>query len=93
MGHVSRPRPLIFTLARGEIVSLFGPDGTGKTTTLSILSGVIRPDCGGARIGGHDLFTEGATARGNLELAPQALALYPSLTARENLVFFAGWRG
>ncbi|MGH7838001.1 MAG: ABC transporter ATP-binding protein, partial [Candidatus Binataceae bacterium] len=81
------------TLEHGEIVGLLGPNGAGKTTTLSILSGVIRPDAGSVSVAGHDLDTDGLAARRNLGLAPQSLALYPSLTARENLSFFGRMQG
>jgi len=47
-----------FTVNAGEVVGLLGPNGAGKTTTLSILSGVIAPDSGGASIANHDLATD-----------------------------------
>jgi linearmycin/streptolysin S transport system ATP-binding protein len=80
-------------VARGRIVGLLGPNGAGKTTTLSILSGVLASDSGIATICGHDLGTEPARARRMLGLAPQSLALYPTLTALENLDFFGRMQG
>jgi ABC-2 type transport system ATP-binding protein len=77
----------------GEVVGLLGPNGAGKTTTLSILSGVIPPDSGEVRIGGVSLNGSAAQARGNLGLVPQSIALYPTLTARENLMFFGRMQG
>jgi linearmycin/streptolysin S transport system ATP-binding protein len=84
---------LAISLDAGEIVGLLGPNGAGKTTTLSILAGVLRPDAGTVQIAGHDLDAEPLAARRNLGLAPQSLALYPSLTAHENLSFFARMQG
>jgi ABC-2 type transport system ATP-binding protein len=81
------------SVAAGEIVGLLGPNGAGKTTTLSILAGVIAPDSGRAEICGHDLVGAPAAARRRLGLVPQSLALYPTLTARENLEFFGRIEG
>jgi ABC-2 type transport system ATP-binding protein len=77
----------------GEIVGLLGPNGAGKTTTLSILSGVIDPDSGRASIATHSLATEPRVARRSLGLVPQSLALYPTLTALENLMFWGRIQG
>jgi ABC-2 type transport system ATP-binding protein len=82
-----------FTVNAGEIVGLLGPNGAGKTTTLSILSGVIDPDSGRASIATHDLATEPRVARRSLGLVPQSLALYPTLTALENLLFWGRIQG
>ncbi len=77
----------------GEIVGLLGPNGAGKTTTLSMLSGVIAPDAGRVSIAGHDLAGSPLEARNSLGLVPQSLALYPTLTALENLLFFGRIEG
>jgi len=82
-----------FSVNAGEIVGLLGPNGAGKTTTLSILSGVIVPDSGHASIATHDLATEPRVARKSLGLVPQSLALYPTLTALENLLFWGRIQG
>jgi ABC-2 type transport system ATP-binding protein len=82
-----------FTVNAGEIVGLLGPNGAGKTTALSILSGVIAPDSGRASIAAHDLATEPRVARRSLGLVPQSLALYPTLTALENLLFWGRIQG
>jgi ABC-2 type transport system ATP-binding protein len=80
-------------VSAGEIVGLLGPNGAGKTTTLSILSGVLAPDAGSVSIAGHDLRGEAKLARISLGLVPQSLAIYPTLTARENLMFFGRMQG
>jgi len=81
------------TVHEGEIVGLLGPNGAGKTTTLSMLSGVIAPDSGQVSIAGHDLTSAPRKARERLGLVPQSLALYPTLTAIENLMFFGRMEG
>ncbi|MDB5107543.1 MAG: export transporter ATP-binding protein [Candidatus Binatus sp.] len=81
------------TVNAGQIVGLLGPNGAGKTTTLSILSGVLSPDSGSVAIAGHDLARAPRLARQSLGLVPQSLALYPTLTALENLMFFGRMQG
>ena len=78
-----------FTLEAGEVVGLLGPNGAGKTTTLGVLSTLRRPAAGTAVVAGHSVTTAPAAVRGTLGVVPQAVALYPPLTARENLAFFA----
>ncbi|HEY6394526.1 MAG TPA: ABC transporter ATP-binding protein [Candidatus Binataceae bacterium] len=77
----------------GEVVGLLGPNGAGKTTTLSLLSGIIRADAGHVTICGQDLDHAPRLARQKLGLVPQSLALYPTLTAMENLEFFGRIQG
>jgi ABC-2 type transport system ATP-binding protein len=73
----------------GEIVGLLGPNGAGKSTALSILATLLPFDEGRVRIGGHELPRDARGARRTLGLVPQDVALYPTLTGRENLIFFA----
>ncbi len=80
-------------IARGEIVGLLGPNGAGKTTLVSILAGLIRPDSGTVIIGSIDALRHPHQARGLLGLAPQETGLYPTLTCRENLRYFAELAG
>lgn len=82
-----------FSVQRGELVGLLGPNGAGKTTTLSILATILTPDEGKVTIAGFDLARDRAAIRARLGLVPQGLALYPSLTALENLALFARLRG
>jgi ABC-2 type transport system ATP-binding protein len=77
-----------FAVEEGEIFGLLGPNGAGKTTTISMLTGVLEPTSGSARIGGHDLRTEPDAVKRLNGLVPQDLALYPTLSARTNLEFF-----
>jgi ABC-2 type transport system ATP-binding protein len=77
----------------GEIVGLLGPNGAGKTTTLGMLAGVAEPAAGSIRIGGIDLHAQPIRARRLLGYVPQSIAIYPSLTAIENLIFFGRIQG
>jgi len=85
-----------FDVEEGEVFGLLGPNGAGKTTTISMLTGILEPTSGTARIGGHDLLSEAMEVRRINGLVPQDLALYPTLSARANLQFFGriyGLRG
>ena len=77
-----------FDVQQGEIFSLLGPNGAGKTTTISMLSCLLRPDEGDARIMGHSIRTDAMAVKSVLGVVPQDLALYEDLTARENLTFW-----
>jgi ABC-2 type transport system ATP-binding protein len=82
-----------FDVAPGEIFSLLGPNGAGKTTTISMLSCLLRPDGGDARIMGHSIRTAGMGVKSMLGVVPQEIALYEDLTARENLTFWGKMYG
>jgi len=73
---------------KGEIFSLLGPNGAGKTTTISIISGLLAPTRGDARIGGYSITRQPLEAKRLLGVVPQEVALYPTLSARQNLEFF-----
>ena len=81
---------LSFAVEAGEVVGLLGPNGAGKTTTLSVLATLRRPDTGRAWVDGHATDREGQAVRRVLGYVPQSLAIYPTLTGRENLRCFAG---
>jgi len=80
---------LSFELRRGELLGLVGANGRGKTTTLRILAGLMRPDAGTARIFGHDAARLRAPERRLVGYMSQNLSLYPELTVAENLRFRA----
>ncbi len=82
-----------FEVEEGEIFSLLGPNGAGKTTTISMLSCLLRPDAGDARIMGHSIRTETMGVKSVLGVVPQEIALYEDLTARENLTFWGKMYG
>ena len=78
-----------FQVAEGEIFGLLGPNGAGKTTLLSIVSGLLMPTAGQVRIFGKDFQTHSDESKRAIGIVPQDLAIYPELTAQENLRFFA----
>ena len=80
---------ITFDVAAGEIVGLIGPNGAGKTTTLAVLSTLLAWDAGDVRVAGHDLRRAPQAVRRSIGRVPQEAALYPTLTGRENAVFFA----
>ena len=86
-------RGLSFEVAKGEIFGLLGPNGAGKTTTLSMLAGLLAPTGGRVTISGLDVARRNREAKQRIGFVPQELAVYPTLTARENLVFFASLYG
>lgn len=94
--HFGRRRALsriTFDARPGEIVGLLGPNGAGKSTLLSILATLLQPSAGTVRYGTVDPVTQGAALRGRLGVLGHDLFLYPELSARENLAFFAGLYG
>jgi ABC-2 type transport system ATP-binding protein len=82
-----------FAVAPGETYGLLGPNGAGKTTTISMLCGLLEPDAGTVHVGGDRMGTGRCEAKAHLGLVPQDIALYPDLTARENLSFFGRLQG
>ncbi|MEL7433952.1 MAG: ABC transporter ATP-binding protein [Chloroflexota bacterium] len=80
-------------IEEGEIFSLLGPNGAGKTTTISMISGLIEPSKGDATIGGHSIVRQPMKAKQLLGVIPQEIALYPELSARQNLTFFGRMYG
>ena len=76
---------LSFRVPAGSVLGLLGPNGSGKTTTVSILSTALRPDAGRATIGGLDVVADAARVRRVIGFAGQFAAVDPNLTGRENL--------
>ena len=82
-----------FSINRNEIFGLLGPNGAGKTTTISILCGLFPPSSGKVFIDGNDLRDELPLIKGIIGIVPQDIALYPTLSARENLAFYGSMYG
>jgi len=82
-----------FQIDEGEIFSLLGPNGAGKTTTISILSCLLRPDSGEARVGGFSVTREADEVKRLIGVVPQDIALYEDLSGRENLMFWGRMYG
>ena len=87
-GDFEAVKGISFEVEEGEVFGLLGPNGAGKTQTISMLTGVVPPTSGTARIAGHDILTEMSEVKKINGLVPQDLALYPTLSARANLNFF-----
>jgi sodium transport system ATP-binding protein len=82
-----------FACQAGQIFGLLGANGAGKTTTLRMLATILKPTSGSARLMGHDVLKEPETVRANLGFSSSTTALYPRLTARETIEFFARING
>ena len=82
-----------FSIGEGEIFGLLGPNGAGKTTTIRMLSTVLRADEGDVVIGGSSVSADADEVRKIIGVCPQELALYPELSANDNLVFFGRMAG
>jgi len=87
-GDFAAVKGISFAVEEGEVFGLLGPNGAGKTQTISMLTGIIPPTSGTARIGGYDITTQMDPVKKINGLVPQDLALYPTLSARANLNFF-----
>lgn len=88
-GSVRAVRGVSFAAPDGKITGLLGPNGAGKSTTLRVLYTVLKPDAGTATIDGVDVVTNGLQARQRIGALPHGSGLYPYLTARENVAYFA----
>jgi ABC-2 type transport system ATP-binding protein len=86
-------KDLSFSIKRNEIFGLLGTNGAGKTTTISILCGILKPSSGNIILDGFPLNSNSSDIKNMLGVVPQDIALYPLLTARENLIFFGKMYG
>lgn len=92
-GSFAAVEDVSFSIARGEVVAFLGPNGAGKSTTMKILTGFLTPSKGVARIAGLDVRTERIQAAERLGYLPENGPLYPDMTPRAFLRFFAQARG
>jgi ABC-2 type transport system ATP-binding protein len=88
-GDVVAVDGLDLTVREGEIFGLVGCDGAGKTTTMRLLSSILNPTSGEARVLGHDVVREAETVKENIGYMSQRFGLYPDLTVAENIEFYA----
>ena len=88
-GKVHAVRGVSFEAPDGKITGLLGPNGAGKSTTMRVLYTVLKPDEGRATIDGVDVATDSLGARRRIGALPHSAGLYPQLTARENVAYFA----
>lgn len=77
-----------FTMAEGEVFGLLGPNGAGKSTAISMLTCLFPPTSGNMQIYGHDVVSDAKQVKQMIGVVPQDIALYPTLSARDNLRFF-----
>jgi len=84
---------LSLNIQKGEVFGLLGPNGAGKTSLISILTGLIKPDEGTVKIEGLETAKSIHKIRSLIGVVPQEYALYPKLTAKENLMFFGSMYG
>jgi linearmycin/streptolysin S transport system ATP-binding protein len=77
----------------GVIFGMLGPNGAGKTTLLSIVCGLLKPSAGRVRVDGRDVSAQASTIKRVLGVVPQEPAIYPTMTARENLEYFGRMQG
>jgi ABC-2 type transport system ATP-binding protein len=87
-GETQAVKGISLQVARGEVFGLLGPNGAGKTTTISMLTGLLEPTSGSITVDGLDVKRHTNEVKAKMGLVPQELALYPTLSARQNLLFF-----
>ncbi len=92
-GTLTAVNEISFAIEEGEIFGLLGPNGAGKSTIISMLTGLFPPDSGSIRILGCDAVADVEKVKPLIGIVPQDLALYPTLSARENLRFFGQMYG
>jgi ABC-2 type transport system ATP-binding protein len=92
-GDLTAVDGVTFHVAPGETYGLLGPNGAGKTTTISMVAGLIPADAGTVTVAGQPMGPGHVEPKRHIGLVPQDLAIYPELTARENLTFFGRLQG
>jgi ABC-2 type transport system ATP-binding protein len=91
--EIQAVRGISFEVERGEIFSLLGPNGAGKSTTISMLSCLLCPTSGDAQVLGNSILDESNHVKESIGVVPQEIALYPDLSALENLIFWGKMYG
>lgn len=81
-------RDVSFSIAEGETFGLLGPNGAGKTTSISMIAGLLEPDSGRITVDDTPISPGSTRGKGSIGLVPQEIAIYPDLSAVENLRFF-----
>lgn len=88
-GEVLALKGISFDVAEGELFGLIGPDGAGKTTLFRILTTLLLPDSGTAKVADYDIISDFKDIRNVIGYMPGRFSLYQDLTVEENLSFFA----
>lgn len=92
-GEFAATKDVTFKIHQGEVVAFLGPNGAGKSTTMKLLTGYLAPSAGVARIAGHDMAADRLAGSAKLGYLPENGPLYPDMTPRSLLQFFAQARG
>jgi len=92
-GDIVAVNGVSYSVAKGEMFGLVGPDGAGKTSTIRMLTGLMRPDAGNAEVLGYDLRTQQNKIKNEIGYLSQKFSLYGDLTVDENIEFFADIHG
>jgi ABC-2 type transport system ATP-binding protein len=92
-GNFTAIRDVTFKIPQGEVVAFLGPNGAGKSTTMKLLTGYLSPSAGLAKIAGHNMATDRLAGSARLGYLPENGPLYPDMTPRALLSFFADARG
>jgi len=92
-GEVYAVQGVNFDVYSGEIFSLLGPNGAGKSTIISMLSCLLEPTKGEAWVMGHSILSDPMAVKQAIGVVPQDIAVYPDLSARENLTFWGKMHG
>jgi len=87
-GDVRAVDNLTLSISEAEVFGLLGPNGSGKTTTINCITGILKPSSGTIRVGGFEVRTQGREARQIMGVSPQETAVYQYLTGKENVEFF-----
>ncbi len=87
-GDVRAVDDLTLEIPEAQVFGLLGPNGSGKTTTINCVTGLLQPTKGRILVGGFDIRTEGGAARGIMGVSPQETAVFPYLTGKENVELF-----
>jgi len=88
-GHLAAVNNLDLSINRGELYGLVGPDGAGKTTTIRLLTGILEPTSGEARVAGYPILSEAERIKEKIGYMSQRFGLYEDLTVMENILFYA----
>ncbi len=92
-GDFTAVNNISFEVKEGEIFGFLGANGAGKTTAMRMLTGLLKPTSGEARVSGFDVFTQGEEIKKNIGYMSQKFSLYEDLTVAENIEFYGGIYG
>jgi ABC-2 type transport system ATP-binding protein len=92
-GALTAVDSLTFQINRGEVFGMLGPNGSGKTTTIRMLCGLLIPSSGSATVAGYDVRTQSEDIRRNIGYMSQRFGMYDDMTVEENLDFYASLYG